>query len=156
MLFGMTNDIRYTAVPTAADTTTDSTTGTAARRAGRAITVVAAAAGALLLWTIDGPWAGHDLAVRQGDAVQPVGPAAVVVTALVAGLAAWGLLALLERTMRRSVRTYRIIASIVLVLSLAGPLGSGVGTSSRLALLAMHITVGAALIIGLPGRRNHR
>jgi hypothetical protein len=150
MLLGMTNDIEYATTTTTTDTTV------AVRRTGRAITVVAAAAGALLLWTVDRPWAGIDLAVRQGDTTQHIGPAAVVLAALVAGLAAWGLLALLERTVRRSGRTYRIIASIVLILSLAGPLASGVDASSRLALLGMHLTVGAALIIGLPGRRNCR
>jgi len=142
--FGMTNDIPYAAP------------GTAARRSGRVITVAAATAGALLLWTVGGPWAGIDLAVRQGGTVEHVGPAAVALTALVAGLAAWGLLALLERAVRRPVRAYRIIASIVLIVSLAGPLGGGVGTSSRLVLLGMHVTVGAALIIGLRGRRNHQ
>jgi hypothetical protein len=45
----------------------------------------------------------------------------------------------------RPVRIYRIIASIVLIFSLAGPVGSGVDTSSRLVLLGMHLTVGAAL-----------
>src|SRR3954466_58700 len=101
-------------------------TRTTARRTGRAITVAAGAAGALLLWVVNDPWAGTDLAVRQGDATQHIGPAAVVGAALIAGLAAWGLLALLERTVRRSARTFRITALIVLALSLAGPLGSGV------------------------------
>jgi hypothetical protein len=146
MLIGMTNDMQQ------AGRTRTTTT----RRAGRAITVAAAAAGALLLWAVDDPWGGIDLAVRQGGAVQHIGPAAVAVTALLAGLAAWALLALLERITRRPVRVYRIIASIVLVLSLAGPLTAGVDTGSRLALLGMHLTVGAALIIGLPGRRNCR
>ena len=145
MLIGMTNDMQQTDM-----------TRTTARRTGRAITVAAGAAGALLLWVVNDPWAGIDLAVRQGDATQHIGPAAVVGAALIAGLAAWGLLALLERTARRSARTFRITALIVLVLSLAGPLGSGVGTSSRLVLLGMHLTVGVALIIGLPGRRNCR
>ena len=135
----MTNDIQKSA------------TGTTARRTGRAITVAAATTGALLLWTV-----GGDLGVRQGGATRPVGAAAVALTALAAGLAAWGLLALLERTVRRPVRAYRVIAVIVLLLSLAGPLGSGADTSSRLVLLAMHVTVGAALIAGLPGRPNHR
>jgi len=143
MLSGMTNDIQA------------NPTNITVRRTGRVITVVAAAAGALLLWTVGGPWAGVDLAVRQGDTTRHIGPAAVALTALVAGLAAWGLLAMLERTVRRPVRAYRSIALILLLLSLAGPLG-GVGTSSRLVLLAMHVTVGAALIIGLPGRRNYR
>ncbi|WP_345625081.1 DUF6069 family protein [Rugosimonospora acidiphila] len=131
-------------------------TRTTARRTGRALTVIAAAAGALLLWAVNDPWGGNDLAVRQGDGARHLGPAAVVVAALIAGLAAWGLLALLERTIRRPVLPYRIIAAIVLILSLVAPLGSGVGTSSRLALLGMHLTVGAALIIGLPGRQNCR
>ncbi|WP_198946365.1 DUF6069 family protein [Pseudofrankia asymbiotica] len=129
-------------------------TRTTARRTGRAITVAAGAAGALLLWAVNDPWAGVDLAVRRGDTTTHIGPAAVVVTALIAGLAAWGLFALLGRTVRHPVRTFRITALIVLALSLVGPLGSGVGISSRLVLLGMHLTVGAALIIGLPGRRN--
>jgi hypothetical protein len=147
----MTNDMRHIET-----TKTTGTRGTAARRTGRAITVGAGAAGALLLWAVNDPWAGVDLAVRQGDTIRHIGPAAVVLTALVAGLAGWGLLAVLERTVRRPARTFRIIALIVLALSLAGPLGSGVDTSSRLALLGMHTTVGAALILGLPGRRACR
>jgi hypothetical protein len=127
---------------------------TAHRRAGRAVTVAAGAAGAVLLWAVNDPWAGIDLTVRQGGSVQHIGPVAVALTALLAGLAAWGLLALLERTTRHPARTYRIITSLILLLSLAGPLGSGVGLSSKLVLLGMHLTVGAALIIGLPARRN--
>jgi hypothetical protein len=141
----MTNDMQRT-----------DTTRTTSRRTGRALTVAAGAVGALLLWVVNDPWADIDLAVRQGDATQHIGSAAVMVTALIAGLVAWGLLALLERTVRRPARTFRITALIVLVLSLAGPLGSGVGTSSRLVLLGMHLTVGTALIIGLPGRRDCR
>jgi hypothetical protein len=126
---------------------------TTARRTGRAVAVAAGAASALILWAVNDPWGGIDLAVRQGGTVQRIGPVAVAVTALLAGLAAWALLAVLERTVRRPVRTYRIIASIVLALSLLGPLGSGVGISSKLVLLAMHLTVGAILIIGLPRHR---
>jgi hypothetical protein len=138
-LIGMTNHMQRT--------------GTTARRTGRAITVAAGAAGTLLLWAVNDPWAGIDLAVRRGATAQHIGPVGVVVTALIAGLAAWSLLALLERTVRRPARTFRIIALIVLGLSLVAPLGSGIGISSRLVLLGMHLTVGAALIIGLPGRQ---
>ena len=140
MLLGMTNETQRTS--------------TDPQRAGRAITVAAGAASCLLLWAINGPLTGHDLAVQQGDTRQQIGPVAVVATALVAGLVAWALLAALERFTRRPIRIYRIIALVVLVVSLAGPLDSGAGTSSRLALLGMHLTVGAALIIGLPSRRN--
>jgi hypothetical protein len=124
--------------------------GLVTRRYGRAITVAAGTVSALLLWIVD-DWSGIALTVRQGDTVQHIGPAAVVTAALVAGAAAWALLAVLERTVRRPARTYRIIASAVLLLSLAGPL-AGTDLSTRLSLLGLHLTVGAALIIGLPGR----
>ncbi|GAA2878821.1 hypothetical protein Acy02nite_76960 [Actinoplanes cyaneus] len=141
-LIGMTNETNTATVP--------------ARTAGRLITIAAGTAGALLLWAVNDPWAGIDLAVRQGSGVQHIGPVAVAVTALLAGLAAWGLLTILERTTRQPVRIYRIVTVIVLLISLAGPLGSGIGLSTKLVLLGMHVTVGAALIIGLPGRRNCR
>src|SRR3954463_5270572 len=99
----MTNDMKQT-----------DTTRTTARRTGRAITVAAGAAGALLLWAVNDPWAGTDLVVRQGSSTSHVGPAAVVLTALIAGLAAWGLLALLERTVGHPARTFRIVALVVL------------------------------------------
>ncbi|WP_436531390.1 DUF6069 family protein [Actinoplanes sp. HUAS TT8] len=127
-----------------------------ARTTGRLITVAAGVAGALLLWAVNDPWAGIDLAVRQGSSVQHIGPAAVAIAALLSGLAAWALLALLERTTGNPVRVYRIITIVILLISLAGPLGSGIGTSTKLVLLGMHLTVGAALILGLPGRRNCR
>ncbi|BEL03862.1 hypothetical protein Q0Z83_020530 [Actinoplanes sichuanensis] len=123
----------------------------AARRGGRAATVAIAAASALLLWAVDS-WGDIALTVRQGESIQQIGPVAVVTAALVAGAAAWALLAVLERTVRRPARIYRIIASVVLLVSLAGPL-SGTDLGTRLALLGMHLTVGAALILGLPGRR---
>jgi hypothetical protein len=140
--------------------TNDMSTAATARRpgrtAGRAVTVAAGAAGALLLWAVNDPWGGIDIAVRQGGTTEHIGPAAVAIAALLAGLAAWGLLALLERSSHRAARTYRIIASVVLLISLAGPLGSGIGTSAKLVLLGMHLTVGLALIIGLPGVRTCR
>ncbi|MBB2947700.1 hypothetical protein FB565_007471 [Actinoplanes lutulentus] len=119
------------------------------RTAARVITVGAGAAGCLLLWAVN----GRDITVVQNGIDQQVGPVAVVVTALIAGLAAWGLLAVLERKVRRPARVFRIVASIVLLISLAGPLGSGADTVSVLALAGMHLTVGLAAIIGLPGRR---
>ncbi|WP_433832507.1 DUF6069 family protein [Actinoplanes sp. CA-015351] len=121
------------------------------RTAGRMITVAAGAAGSLLLWAVNGT-----ITIHQGESDQRVGPVAVVATALVAGLAAWGLLALLEKKPGRPARTFRIIASIVLLISLAGPIGSGADLHSVLALVGMHLTVGLALVIGLPGRQYCR
>jgi hypothetical protein len=70
---------------------------------------------------------------------------------LVAGLAAWGLLALLERTVARPGRVWAAIALAVLVLSLGGPLGSAGDGTSMAILTGMHLVVAAVLIPGLGG-----
>ncbi|MEU7457927.1 DUF6069 family protein [Streptosporangium roseum] len=115
----------------------------------RALTVAGATAAALALWTLAGPVAGIDLTVRLGEGVQPVGPGAVVVASLLAGLAGWALLASLERITKRPGRTWTVIAVVVLALSLAGPLGGAVGTASTVTLAGMHLIVAAVLIPGL-------
>lgn len=129
------------------------TTRTITRRHGRPLTIAAGAAAALLLWSIHGIWGDNDLVVRGAV----IGPVAVATVAVLSGLAAWALLAVLERTRsRHPARVFRIIASIVLVLSLAGPLGSGTDLGTTLSLIGLHTTVGLALIIGLPGLRHCR
>lgn len=118
-------------------------------RARRALTVAAAAAAALALWTLTGPIAGHDLTAETGGDLRPVGAAAVAAGSLVAGLAGWALLALLERTTGRARRAWTITAAAVLALSMTGPLGSAGDTASMAALSAMHLLVAAILIPGL-------
>jgi hypothetical protein len=123
-------------------------------RTTRVLTVTVAATAALVLWAVAVLLPGVDLTVRVGGRVQPVGPVAVAASGLVAGLLAWALLAVLERLLTRPGRTWTVLAVVTLVLSLAGPLGSGVGTASRLVLAAMHLAVAAVLIPGL--RRTTR
>ncbi|MEV6986885.1 DUF6069 family protein [Sphaerisporangium sp. NPDC051017] len=124
-----------------------SSRGQAVRRAS---SVAGAAAAALALWTLAVPVGGIALDVRLGGAVQPVGAGAVAAAALGAGLAAWALLAALERLLARPRRAWTIIAVAVLVLSLAGPLGA-TGTAALVTLAALHLIVGAILIPGLGG-----
>ena len=101
--------------------------------------------------------AGIDLAVRTGNGVDHVGPIAVAVMSVVAALAGWGLLALLERAAARGRLSWTIVAAAVFVVSLLGSAG-GVGTSAKLGLAALHLTVAAVLIVGLPwaGRKAGR
>ena len=101
--------------------------------------------------------AGIDLAVRTGNGVDHVGPIAVAVMSVVAALAGWGLLALLERAAARGRLIWTIVAAAVFVVSLLGSAG-GVGTSAKLGLAALHLTVAAVLIVGLPwpGRTTGR
>jgi hypothetical protein len=129
-----------TTIPTAAHTRT---------RIRRAAAVLGAAAATLMVWTVAGPLAGIDLTVRSGDELQHVGPAAVLATALLPGLAGWALLALLERITRRARLAWTTGALLSLAVSLAGPLASGVGTATKVALVSMHLVVAAVLIPGL-------
>lgn len=119
----------------------------------RLAAVLAASAAAAALWWITGPVAGVDVAVDTGGGATPVGPVAVVVAALLAGLAGWGLLAVLERTTRRPRAAWTATATVVLAGSLAGPLTAGAsGPAGTLTLVGLHVVTGAVLIALLPRR----
>lgn len=121
----------------------------------RTLTVLGAPVTALVVWVLAVPVAGTTLSVRAGDGTQTVGVVLVVVAGLLAGLAGWALLAVLERLTSRPRRIWTIVAVTVWVLSFLGPLGSAIGTPATLVLLLMHLTVGATLTLGLAvwGRR---
>ena len=64
-------------------------------------------------------------------------------------MAAWGVLALIERAGEHVRRRWTTLALTVLVLSLAGPLTAAETTEATLALLGLHLVVGAILILAL-------
>ncbi|MFD6948597.1 hypothetical protein A6A08_18245 [Nocardiopsis sp. TSRI0078] len=131
-------------------TTAPVTSGTSSRpTARRALTVAAAVLAPLFLWALTVPLAGVELTALPGGEPRAVGPVAVAVAGLVFGLAAWALLAVLERTVRRPGRVWTVVAFSVLVLSLAGPVTSGAEPAAVLVLAGMHVLVGAVLILGL-------
>jgi hypothetical protein len=116
------------------------------RRRTRALAIVAATGATFTVWAVAHPLAGADLIVDTGSGRTTVTPAAVVLTTVVAGLAAWGLLALIERSTRRAATIWSWIAGAVLVISLLGPIGSAIGGGATAALVAMHLAAGAVLI----------
>ena len=116
-----------------------------AGRRARALAVIATVAVTLAGWAVAGPLAGVRLVVRSGDTSRTVGPTSVAVASLAVGLAAWGLLALLERVSRRARGIWTGIALAVLVLSLAGPLG-GATTAATVSLVCLHLAAAAVLI----------
>ncbi|MFC4117955.1 DUF6069 family protein [Nonomuraea zeae] len=120
----------------------------------RLLTVIGTPVAALALWAVAVPVAGVTLTVQTGGTPQTTGPVAVMVASLLAGLAGWALLAVLERWTARPTRIWTIIALVVLALSLLGPIGSAVGTAATLVLLLMHLVVGAVLVPGLAGPRS--
>jgi hypothetical protein len=107
--------------------------------------VLTACVAAVAVWTLLDPIGGVDLTVGKPGATTHIGAAAVVLASLVAGLAAWGLLAIYERKLSQPARVWRITAAVVFVVSLLGPLG-GTHGSDRIALASLHLTVTAVLI----------
>ena len=88
----------------------------------RILAVLGSAAVALGVWAVAGPLGGVNLSVHLGSASdQHVGPATVTIVSILAGLAAWGLLAVLERFTHRARVIWIAIAPVAMVLSLAGP-----------------------------------
>ncbi|WP_431935262.1 DUF6069 family protein [Micromonospora sp. RP3T] len=131
------------------ETTTPSATVRPARRRDRLLTVLAATVATLLGWVVAVPLAGVELVARSGDGEQHVTPFAVAVSTLLAGLAGWALLALLERFTGRARTVWTAVAALVLLLSLLGPLGGGAGGPATVALVALHVVAGAVLVPGL-------
>jgi hypothetical protein len=118
------------------------------RTRARMLTVLAAAFSAVLGWVIAVQVLGVELVVAVGATEQSVGLIAVVSTSVLAGLAGWALLALLERRTARAKFAWTITAVTVLVLSMAGPLGAS-SMQAMATLIALHVAVGGVLIAGL-------
>lgn len=144
------------AVPPIAPASTRPGTRPGRIRARRLTAVIAAALAAAGVWAVAGPLAGIQLMARASAhaPAQQVGPASVIAVSLLAGLAAWALLALLERHASHPRRTWTTVAAAVLVISLAGPLTAGRGLATVTALCGMHLAVGAVLILAM--RRTAR
>lgn len=116
------------------------------RRAGvRAAGVAGAVAAAVIVWAV-AALLGVDPEVTPGtDDVQTVEAGSVIVVSAAASLAGWGSLAVLERLWSRGRQVWTVVAVVVLVASLAGPL-AGVTTAATVSLAVMHLAVGAVLI----------
>jgi hypothetical protein len=119
-------------------------------RGHRAATVLGAVGAAAAAWAVLTQLGEVDLAA--GSPPVTVGLAQVVLTAAVAGAAGWALLAALERWTSAPRRTWRIVAVIALVISLAGPLTTAAGLPALGGLVTLHVVVGAALITGFGAR----
>jgi hypothetical protein len=120
------------------------------RPTARPVAVALGVLAALAVWGISELVFGVD--VRQpafGTGMpQDLTAGPVVVASVVAGLAAWLALALLERLTRHARAVWVALATLVLVVSLGAPLsGRGIDGGSRLVLALLHLTVGALLIV---------
>lgn len=135
--------------------TASTTTAPAARtgpRGRRRLAVLGASVlAAMVTWAVLVPLLGIELAAHTGTGTIAVGPVSVAVAAAVIAAAGWATLALLERVTTHARRLWTVIASVVLALSMLGPLG-GVGGAAMGGLVALHLVVGLTIIVGLRGR----
>lgn len=123
-------------------------TRTLARR--RWLVVLAAMAAAVAAWTIAHPLLNIDLLVEDGSgSTRQVSHLAVTLSSLFAGLVGWAVLGTLERLTARAHLVWRVLASLVFVVSLAGPF-SAVSNDATVVLLGLHCLVAGILIVGLP------
>lgn len=100
---------------------------------------------ALPIWAL-ARMLGVELTVGKGqDAARLVGAADVLVTVVLAGLAAWGVQRLLAR--RGVAGWWPFVGSTVLAISIIGPTWLADGAAS-VVLIGMHLAVGLVLIAG--------
>jgi len=120
------------------------------RVARRSLVAAAAVAAALLVWTIAVPVLGLTVTVPDSPGSSDrseleLGP--VLITAALAALAGWALLALLERFTPRARALWTVIAVAVAVLTL--PYLPGFTVTERVVIATMHLALAGVLIPGL-------
>ena len=119
-------------------------------RRQRLLTVAGGTLGALAVWAVARWVVGLDLrmpAFSGGQQPQELNAAVVAVASVVGGVAGWGVLAVLERFRRNADRVWVVVAPIALLVSMGTPLsGHGVSAGDRMALIGMHLAVGAVVI----------
>jgi hypothetical protein len=112
---------------------------------GRSAAIVAAATlVALAIWGL-ARVLGVELAVGKGDQASLVGAADVLITVLLAGVAAWLVQGLLAR--RGAAGWWPFLGSTALAISIIGPTWLADGAAS-VVLIGMHLAVGLVLIAG--------
>jgi hypothetical protein len=130
----------------------------ARRRAGRALTIVIALLVGLADWLVCTVILRMDLMVDQGTGPSAVQPGLVSAAPILSGLTGWALLAILERISARrgdralGTRIWTIIAIVVCLLSCFSPIVMALSVPTAIALVSMHLLVGATLIVGLRRR----
>ena len=128
------------------------------RRRTRALAVVGGTVAALVVWVLAKYVFDAELQVSQpgSDTVLEIGPALVIISALVGALIGWGVLALLERSVARARTIWTWLALAGLLLSFVTPLtAQGATGGTKFALALMHAAV-AAVVIPIFARTSPR
>ena len=103
--------------------------------------VAALAAWALLTGPLD-----LKLVAKVGTEVAEIGPVAVLVAAIIAGLGGWAVAAIIERRAVHPRRRWLQIGVLVAALSLGGPLTNAEGTEAFVGLGLLHLITASVVI----------
>ena len=113
------------------------------------------AAANFMLYLITTTALGTAIEVQMGGAqspVTPLGAAPVIIMSALPALLAAGLLWLLNRFITRPFFVFQVIAVVVALISLGGPLMLQVGLASKIVLSLMHIVAAVAIVLVLRQR----
>lgn len=114
----------------------------------RAGTILVAVVIDLAIWIGAVPVGDVQLIYATAQSTAVVGPASVIAAVIVAGLIAWGLLALLDRVTRHAPAIWTTIAVVFLTVSLATPLMMAQSRQAMTTLVGMHVAAGVVIITG--------
>ncbi|MEU3228327.1 DUF6069 family protein [Streptomyces sp. NPDC006976] len=116
---------------------------------GRIVYPLVATVATVIVWLIAHATLDDGLKAKgQGGDIQEIGLPMVIGVTLVVGFAALGVVTLIDRKSPNARTLWTVISSVIFLLSLLGPAGSGDGGGSKVALLCMHVVVAAVLIPG--------
>jgi glycerol-3-phosphate acyltransferase PlsY len=103
--------------------------------------------GAVALWVIEVHVLGIDLDYRFGNgSASTLGVFQIVGVSLLFSLLGWVVLSLLEKRSASGASLWTVIATLVLVASFALPILAATTTAGMVALIVMHLAVGAGYI----------
>ncbi|BFU44980.1 DUF6069 family protein [Krasilnikovia sp. MM14-A1004] len=121
----------------------------------RLITVAVATVATAVVWLLAHAVFDITLEAKSGGTVRTVTLAAVVTTTVIVGLAAWGLLAVLERVTSAARTVFIAVGVVFLLISLLGPLSAETG-GAKLVLACEHLIAAAIVIPGLARTTRQR
>jgi thiamine transporter ThiT len=122
-------------------------------RAGRVVAIAIAATATGLAWLL-GRLAHVDYVVDTPIGTRTITLALTIVATVVAGLAGWVVIALLERYISSPRRVWIALTLVVLALSIAPVFRTTANLGTQLMLTALHCVAAAVLIPALPQRRT--
>ncbi len=116
----------------------------------RLLIVTGSVAAAVLVWGVASLFGESLVVTSPAVGTISIGLVLVIATALPVALAAWGVLALLQRWTRNAPRIWIIVSVAILLVAVVSVLAITATPGVKLTLAVMHLAVGLPLAFALP------